>query len=65
MNTDTQGSGTRKRSESRQRTSIVALRLLPGEREALDAAASAHNVSLSEFIRSSAMRRLAAANTTS
>ena len=46
----------RKRSEARQRTELVALRLLPGERETLRMAAQARNVSLSELIRSSALK---------
>ncbi len=46
---------TGKRSESRQRTQLVALRLLPAERAALEAAAQAGAVSLSEFIRRAAL----------
>ena len=46
----------RRRSEARQRTELVALRLLPGEHEKLAAAARARNVSLSELIRSSALK---------
>jgi len=46
----------RKHSESRQRTVLIALRLLPEERATLEAAARARNISsLSEFIRSSAL----------
>ena len=44
-----------KRSERRQRTDLVALRLLPAERAALEAAARDRNVSLSEFVRASAL----------
>lgn len=47
---------SRKRSEARQRTELVALRLLPGERETLRTAAQARNISLSELIRSSALK---------
>jgi uncharacterized protein (DUF1778 family) len=50
------GGRSRKRSEARQRTELVALRLLPKELEALQAAAEERNVSLSELIRSSALR---------
>jgi uncharacterized protein (DUF1778 family) len=45
----------RPRSESRQRTEMVALRLLPHERDQLAQAAHRRGISLSEFIRSSAM----------
>jgi hypothetical protein len=45
----------RKRSETRQRTELVALRLLPGERDRLSAAARNRNVSLSELLRNSAL----------
>jgi Protein of unknown function (DUF1778) len=45
----------RRRSEVRQRTELVALRLLPAERELLDRAALAQGVSLSRFIRASAL----------
>ena len=44
-----------KRSESRQRTELVALRLLPSERDILEAAAREQKVSLSEFIRVNAL----------
>lgn len=47
---------SRRRSEVRQRTELVALRLLPGELELLSAAAEDRNVSLSELIRSSALK---------
>ena len=49
----------RPRSEQRQRTALVALRMLPSEREALDAAARQRGVSLSEFIRTSALAEIA------
>jgi hypothetical protein len=45
----------RRRSESRQRTAIVALRLLPQERDALAKAARSRGITLSELIRSGAM----------
>jgi uncharacterized protein (DUF1778 family) len=44
-----------RRSESRQRKKLVALRLLPAEHAALGAAAKERGVTLSEFIRSSAL----------
>ena len=50
------GARSRKRSEARQRTELVALRLLPGELAMLQAAAHHRNVSLSELIRSSALK---------
>ncbi len=43
-------------SERRQRTALVALRLLPHERDRLAQAARSRGVTLSEFIRSSAMK---------
>jgi hypothetical protein len=46
---------SRRRSESRQRTALVAVRLLPHERDMLSETARSRGVSLSEFIRSSAM----------
>jgi uncharacterized protein (DUF1778 family) len=46
----------RRRSESRQRTALVAVRLLPHERDMLSETARSRGVTLSEFIRSSAMR---------
>jgi len=46
---------SRRRSESRQRTALVAVRLLPRERDMLSETARSRGVSLSEFIRSSAM----------
>jgi hypothetical protein len=45
----------RRRSESRQRTALVAIRLLPDERDMLTEKARSCGVTLSEFIRSSAM----------
>ena len=47
---------TRPRSESRQRTALVAVRLLPHERDMLAQSARSRGVTLSEFIRSSAIR---------
>jgi hypothetical protein len=46
----------RTRSESRQRTALVALRLLPNERDKLAEAAHSRGITLSEFIRSSALQ---------
>lgn len=46
----------RARSESRQRTSVVALRLLPDERDKLAEAANSRGITLSELIRSSALQ---------
>jgi len=43
------------RSESRQRTALVAVRLLPQERDVLTESAKSRGVTLSEFIRASAM----------
>ncbi len=45
----------RRRSESRQRTALVAVRFLPHERDMLFETARSRGVSLSEFIRSSAI----------
>ena len=45
----------RQRSGSRQRTALVAVRLLPHQRDMLAQTARSRGVSLSEFIRSSAM----------
>lgn len=42
-------------SERRQRTAVVVVRLLPAEREALQAAANQRGVSISELVRSSAL----------
>jgi hypothetical protein len=46
----------RKRSESRQRTAVIALRLLPQERDALVDAARCRGITLSELVRSGAMQ---------
>ena len=43
------------RSESRQRTALVAVRLLPQERDVIAQSARSRGVTLSEFIRASAM----------
>jgi len=51
-----QSSPARTRSESRQRTALVALRLLPNERDELAEAAHSRGMTLSEFIRSSALQ---------
>ena len=45
----------RRRSESRQRTALVAIRLLPQERDMLAQKAQSRGVSLSQVIRPSAM----------
>ncbi|MGA5467159.1 plasmid mobilization protein [Mycobacterium sp. NPDC050041] len=45
----------RPRSENRQRTELVALRLLPGEHQAVQAAAIQAGVSVSQFIRDAAL----------
>lgn len=42
-------------SERRQRTTVVAVRLLPTERAALQAVASQRGVSISELVRASAL----------
>jgi len=47
---------SRPRSESRQRTALVAVRLLPAERDVLAKTARSRGITLSEFIRASAMR---------
>lgn len=46
-------------SERRQRTALVALRLLPAERARIEIEARARNESLSEFIRQAALIRAA------
>lgn len=46
----------RKRSETRQRTTLVALRLHPDEHQTLTDAAQARRISLSELLRSSALK---------
>lgn len=43
------------KSNRRQRTRVVALRLLPGEYDALTKAARDRGISLSELLRSSAL----------
>jgi len=45
----------RRRPESRQRTALVAIRLLPQERDMLAQKAQSRGVSLSQVIRPSAM----------
>jgi len=50
---------SRRRSEARQRTELVAVRLLPSERDRLATAARDQNVSLSELIRGSALSAVA------
>jgi hypothetical protein len=47
---------SRPRSESRQRTALVAIRFLPQERDVLAKMAQSRGITLSEFIRASAMR---------
>jgi uncharacterized protein (DUF1778 family) len=47
---------SRSRSESRQRTALVAVRLLPQERDMIAQSARSRGVTLSEFIRASAVR---------
>jgi uncharacterized protein (DUF1778 family) len=51
----------RPRSESWQRTALVAVRLLPQERDMLAQSARSRGITLSEFIRASAMRTAGAA----
>lgn len=46
----------RPRSESRQRTALVAVRLLPQERDVLAETARSRGITLSELIRDSAMQ---------
>jgi predicted HicB family RNase H-like nuclease len=48
-----------RRSEQRQRTTLVALRLLPEEHQVLVEAAQARGISLSELLRASAMQAVA------
>lgn len=48
-----------RRSEQRQRTALVALRLLPEERAQLEEAARERGISLSELLRVSAMEAIA------
>jgi uncharacterized protein (DUF1778 family) len=45
----------RPRSESRQRTALIAVRFLPQEREMLAQSARSRGVTLSEFLRASAI----------
>ena len=47
---------SRPRSESRQRTALVAVRFLPQERDVLAKTARLRGITLSEFIRASAMQ---------
>lgn len=47
------------RSEQRQRTALVALRMLPTERDALCAAARERGVSISELVRASVLAEIA------
>jgi hypothetical protein len=51
---------SRPRSESRQRTALVAVRLLPQERDVLANTARSRGITLSELIRASAMRAASA-----
>lgn len=48
------------RSEQRQRTALIALRMLPSERDALYAAARHRGVSLSELVRATVLAEIAA-----
>lgn len=45
----------RTRSERRQRTCLIAVRLLPTEKDALRAAAERHGLSVSDFVRRAAL----------
>ncbi|MDC8973996.1 plasmid mobilization protein [Mycobacterium marinum] len=47
------------RSEQRQRTALIALRMLPAERDALHAAAKQRGVSISELVRASVFAEIA------
>lgn len=47
---------SRPRSESRQRTALVVVRLLPQERDVLAETARSRGITLSELIRASAMQ---------
>src|SRR6266487_6252509 len=51
---------SRPRSESRQRTALVAVRLLPQERDVLAKTARSRGITLSEFMRASAMQSASA-----
>lgn len=42
-------------SERRQRTALIAVRLLPAERDALQVVATRRGVSVSELVRASAL----------
>lgn len=55
---DTHRDGQPKRSEKRQRTDRITVRLLPSERAELEAAAEHAHVSLAEYIRSSALHHV-------
>jgi uncharacterized protein (DUF1778 family) len=52
---DTHTNDRPKRSEKRQRTKRITLRLLPAERAALELAADQAHMSLAEYVRSSAL----------
>lgn len=47
------------RSEQRQRTALIALRMLPSERDALHAAAEKRGISVSELVRASVFADIA------
>ena len=49
---------SRRGTETRRRTVLVAVRLLPAEWEALQAAALDRKISMSELLRSSALREV-------
>ncbi|WP_372515000.1 plasmid mobilization protein [Mycolicibacterium holsaticum] len=49
-----------KRSENRQRTALVVLRMLPSERQALDRAANERGISVSELVRASVLAEIGA-----
>jgi uncharacterized protein (DUF1778 family) len=46
------------RSEQRQRTALIALRMLPSERDALHAAARQRGISISELVRASVLAEI-------
>ncbi|WP_439116882.1 plasmid mobilization protein [Mycolicibacter arupensis] len=48
----------RPKSERRQRTALVALRLLPAEHDALAAVAKRRGVSISELLRASVLAEI-------
>ncbi|KRD07780.1 hypothetical protein ASE48_10105 [Mycobacterium sp. Root265] len=58
LNAQTQQDDRPKRSEQRQRTALVALRMLPAERDALHAAAQARGISISELVRTSVLAEI-------